>query len=280
MNRLLIIFLLLTIPALAQEKKTARTVYDEMMRGIERIRACTYTISIEERIFDQFVTGKHRVKLQVTPLKLYLYSIAPDAGAEVLYIAGQNNGKALVKPNSFPFVNLNLHPENRMLRKFHQYTVAQMGFGYLHDLLRKYEFRDREKFFTSLHLDAKSVTPESDYYILEIRNNTFGNMNYKVMKGESVTSIARKFYLNDMMILDRNRDIAYFDDVQPGQVITIPNSFAKRIVFYVDKKTHLPLKQVIYDDKGLYSKISYSSFVLNPVIKPEEFTKDFPGYKF
>lgn len=280
MNRLLLLFLLLPIPALAQEKITARTVYDEMMRGIERIRTCTYTIAIEERIFDQFVTGKHRVKLQITPSKVYIYSIAPDAGAEVLYIAGQNNGKALVNPNQFPFVNVNLHPENRLLRKFHQYTVAQMGFGYLYDLLRKYEFRDREKFFTSLHLDPKSVTSESDYYILEIRNNTFGNMNYKVMKGENVTSIARKFYLNDMMILDRNRDIAYFDDVQPGQVITIPNSFAKRIVFHVDKKTHLPLKQIIYDDKGLYSKINYSSFVLNPVIKPEEFTKDYPGYKF
>lgn len=280
MNRLLIIFLFLTMPALAQEKITARTVYDEMMHSIEKIRTCTYTIAIEERIFDQFVTGKHRVKLQVAPLKIYIYSFAPDAGAEVLYIAGQNNGKALVNPNSFPFVNVNLHPENRMLRKFHQYTVAQMGFGYLHDLLRKYEFRDREKFFGSLHLDTKSVTPESDYYVLEIRNNTFGNMNYKVMKGENVTSIARKFYLNDMMILDRNRDIAYFDDVQPGQVITIPNSFAKRIVFHVDKKTLLPLKQIIYDDKGLYSKISYSSFVLNPAIKPEEFTKDFSGYKF
>lgn len=249
-----------------------------MMKAVEQINTSTFTITIEERVFDKYLKSRHHVKLQTKPFKTYLKSEYPDKGAEVLYIEGANNGKALINPNKFPFMNVNLHPGSSLLRKNHQYTVAQMGFGHLYQILRGYERKEHEKFFQKLHV-SKSTENNSEF-ILEIHNNEFGYMNYKVMKGETLTTIAEKFLLNDQMILALNPGCDYYDDVRPGQVITIPNSFGKRIVFYNDKKTGLPLKQIIYDDKGLFSKVEFTSFVLNPVFRDNEFSREFQGYGF
>ena len=261
-----------------QEYSDAREVYNRMMKSVESIQTCTFIINIEERVFDKYIISRHHVKLQTKPFKTYLKSEFPVKGAEVLYIADANQGRALIYPNRFPFINVNLLPGNSLLRKNHQYTIAQMGFGHLHSVLKGYEMKERDNFYRKLLLLKSKEHP--DDLILEIRNNEFGYINYKVMKGETLTTIAEKFLLNDQMILELNPDCDYYDDVRPGQVITLPNSFGRRIIFYIDRQTGLPLKQVIYDDKGLFSKVEFTSFVLNPVFRSNEFTKDFQGYGF
>lgn len=263
----------------SQDQTTAREVYQNMMASIDKVRTCTFAISIEERVFDKIIKSKHKVKLQVNPFKVYLKCEVPEKGAEVLYQEGKNNGKALVNPNKFPFINVNLRPENPLLRKNHQYTVAEMGFSHLYNILKYHEMREKENFFGKLHTGF--ITNNGNRIrILEIRNHDFGFINYKVMKGETITSIARKFYINDQMILDLNRHIDYFDEARAGDVISIPNSFARKIVFYIDDKTGLPLTQIIYDDRGLFSKVEFSSFVLNPAIPEKEFSEDFADYDF
>jgi len=122
---------------------------------------------------------------------------------------------------------------------------------------------------------------DNKYLVLEINNNEFGFMNYKMGKNENITDAARKFYVNDQMVLELNKpEVDDFNDVREGQVITVPNSYGKRIVFYIDKTTKLPVLQYIYDQKGLYSKIVFSHLIVNPVLKPEEFTKEYSGYNF
>jgi LysM repeat protein len=117
-------------------------------------------------------------------------------------------------------------------------------------------------------------------YKLVIDNDEFGFINYKIKSNETITDVARKFYVNDQMILDLNRHISYYDDVYPSQVITIPNSYARRIEFYIDKQTLLPLTQIIYDHKGLFSKVRFTEFRLNPPLSPDEFTRDYKAYGF
>lgn len=275
---ILSIIFFLALPVSAQQDIESRAVYNKMMHAMEIVKTCKFELHVQERIFGKMIYGVHSVKLQTHPYKLYIKSKLPDTGAEVLYIKGTNNNKALINPNRFPFFNINLSPESSILRKNHHYVISQVGFGYLFDVLKNYEHRDKEMFYSKLKL--KKPTPEHNYYILEIDNTDFGMMNYKVVKGENVTDIANKFFINDQMILELNRNVDYFDDVSAGDVITIPNSYARKIVFYLDKKTYLPLTQVIYDQNGLYSKIEFENFVLNPEIKSEEFTKQYKDYDF
>ncbi len=277
---IILVFLLENAAVAAQDFSKARTAYNKMMLAIEKVHTCTFTLSLDERVFDKFLYGRQRVKLQVKPYKVYIYSLKPDEGAEVLYAEGENNNKALINPNRFPYINFNLPLTHSLFRKNHQYTADQVGFTYLHDVLRAYESREKENFYSKLFLNENTAETGSCCYVLEINNNEFGFMNYKVLKNESVTDIARKFHVNDQMILDLNRNIGYFDQVAEGQVITVPNSYAKRIVFYINRKYNLPLKQYIYDHKGLYSKVEFSDFVLNPPIAPAEFKRNYKDYGF
>jgi hypothetical protein len=272
--------LAITLPAKGQSNQDARNLYEKMMTAMSKVQTCTYTLTFEERIYGKFYPGKLKVKLNVNPYKVYAYSVKPDEGAEVLYFASENNGKVLINPNKFPYINVSLSPLNSIFRKNHQFTILQMGFDYLHGVLKENERTQKENFFSKLSIKQDAAAEDKPYYILEIDNNEFGFINYRVMKGEDVTSISKKFFINDQMILELNRDVKYFDDVSPGQVLTLPNSFARKIIFYVDKKTMLPLTQILYDHKGLYSKIEFGSFQLNPVFAPNEFSRNNPKYQF
>jgi hypothetical protein len=274
------LLVLLFIPCfdapLAFGQELAKDIYLKMMSAMVKVKTATFTIELQERIYGKMHSGIHHVKLQASkPLCIYLKSVKPDAGAEVLYIEGANDNKALVHPNSFPFINLNLSPDNPLLRKHHHYTIRQMGFAHAHSIMRYYENAEKDRFYSKL-----KVTSEPNYYILEIDNDEFGFINYKVNKGENITSIAKKFHVNDQMILELNRKISGFNDVSAGTVLTIPNTFAKRIVMHVDKKSMLPIRQFIYDLKGLYSQVEFKSLRVNPALTEEDFSKDNPQYGF
>ncbi|HMT29795.1 MAG TPA: LysM peptidoglycan-binding domain-containing protein [Bacteroidia bacterium] len=278
--RILFALFLMTSVSEAQLLHPPADLYNKMMRGIENVRTATYVLTLNERVFDKKIKCEYLVKLQTNPQKIYTYLINPNPGAEALYVDGTNSGKILVNPNSFPYVTLNLSVNSMLLRKHHQYTMLQLGFQYLHDMLKQYSIKDSIDFYKSMSVKEDIVFEKREYHVLEINNPGFAYINYKVLPGENVTQIARKVLCNDHMILELNREIKDYDDVKAGQIIKVPNSFAKRIIFYIDKVNHLPLVQSIYDDQGLYTRIYFSSFVLNPLIKDEEFSRSYSKYNF
>jgi outer membrane lipoprotein-sorting protein len=69
-------------------------------------------------------------------------------------------------------------------------------------------------------------------------------------------------------------------DVKAGQVIKVPSYYAKETVMYINTKTYLLYKILVYDLKGLYESYEFRNLKLNVNFKPNEFTKDFPEYGF
>src|SRR5690606_11374718 len=104
--------------------------------------------------------------------------------------------------------------------------------------------------------------------------------DYTVKEGESITSIAHNKRLNDYSLLALNPQVDDYDDVRPGEVIRIPAFYNKRVDFYLELRSWLPLVQMIYDEKGLFEKYELKSFVLNPSFSPAEFTPEYEDYKF
>jgi len=80
--------------------------------------------------------------------------------------------------------------------------------------------------------------------------------------------------------LKKNKEIKNFGDVKPGQIIIIPNAYARKTVLYIDKNTYLPILQTMYDDIGLFEQYEFYNLQLNPKIAEEEFTKEYKGYHF
>ena len=279
-NLLLLFFIFLPYYSPAQGQAEAVSIYHQMMEAMQKVHSSSFILETEERIFGETKNARYIVKLQIHPYQVYAYSIHPNPGAEALYLEGKNNGKILINPNKFPFINLSLNPNSMLLRKNHQYTMLQMGFSYVHELLAAYNKIEGPDFVKRLKSGGDINFQNRNYHVLEINNPEYKIINYKVLKGETVTSIAKKMHINDHIILELNPDINDYSDVNANDIIKIPSTFAKKIILYVDKKTFLPYVQITYDDKGLYGRVIMSSFVLNPAFGPLEFSRSNPKYHF
>ena len=77
-----------------------------------------------------------------------------------------------------------------------------------------------------------------------------------------------------------NPSVKDYEDVHEGQIIRVSNYYNRKIEFYIDRNTWLPLRQMIYDQKGLYERYEVKNFIWNPVFKADEFSRENKEYKF
>lgn len=251
-----------------------------MMSAIKDVKTCSYVLDIQERIKGKLRYDEYVVRQNTNPYKVYVYSINPNPGAECLLIRGENNNKAYINPNRFPFITMSISPYSMLLRKNHQYVLWQMGFNFIYQVLNGYLKKYGESFYDGLFLENDTSSKGKTFYRLVIDRNDFQFDDYKALPGETMVTISEKFLVNDYMILEANPKYKHFDDIKAGDTIKVPSIFGKKIILYVDKITFLPMVQIIYDLKGLYARIELSSFVLNPDFTPMDFSKSNKKYGF
>lgn len=155
-----------------------------------------------------------------------------------------------------------------------------MGFGYLKTIIRNNIAKKGEMFYTQAIYEGIVDWKGREFYKVVLDNRDFSYFTYEVQKGENLSSIANKFSVSDYMIMEANKSIKWYDDVKKGEKIKVPNTYARRIVLYLDKIYYLPFVQQIYDDKGLFEQFEMSSFIHNPNFDPAEFTPNYRDYHF
>ncbi len=264
----------------SQESKE-RLIVNNMISACKLMRTGTFILKSTERLRDGHLhESEILVKQQTHPRNLYLYCIYPNPGAEALWRENLMEEKMLINPNGFPYVNLKLSPYSALIRKETHHTVHDLGFDYLMSLIGYYSKQLGPDFYSYLNI-LDTVTWEKRPCIrLSFDYTDYKALDYTVKIGENITSIALKLHLNDFSILLLNPAAKNYDDVQPGQVIRIPNFYCRKIIFTIDRTNWLPLKQEVYDESGLYEQYEFLSFVLDPVITPMEFSPDYDKYKF
>lgn len=270
--------LFITTSAAAQDLDI-HEMFAKMMTSIENIKTVSFHLDKTERIKGKMEPGSQDVKLNVKPFKVYLKVQVPNKGAEVLYIEGQNGGKAKVNPNAFPYMTLNLDPDGDILRKGQHHSVKELGFGYTGDLLDFVYKKYKDKINEFVKVNGEITYDGRKCWNITLTNKEYAIENYTVKSGETILTIARKLRLDEYALLELN-GIKDFDDVKAGQTIKVTNSLCKQIEMYFDKETYLPIYQKLFDDKGLMATYEYSNLKINPTFKPEEFTTDYSGYDF
>ena len=166
------------------------------------------------------------------------------------------------------------------MRKDQHHSLFAFDFNYLihflEFLLQKYESQAHEmvEILEDVSWDGRTC------YHIEMQNPNFTHTTYTVKEGEDLIGIAKKLSINEYMILDLNDDVDSYTDISEGQVLKIPNDYAKKMSLYLDKEYLLPVNVKVYDDKGLYEHFEYVNLKVDPVIKAEEFTKDYKEYDF
>lgn len=276
---LVIIFLFLTSFQVNEQEKTKRII-EKMFQSIDQIRSLQFRLKKKERVNGEILSGEQEVKFIRNPKKIYTKIIAPNEGAEVLFIEGKNNNHAYINPNAFPFITLSLDPYGSIMRKNNHHTVHEVGFDYINSIVKFIANKSGENFGKYFIYDGDTIFNNRKCHKILIDYLPFKYVNYTVKKGENLADIAYKLFISDYMIMNINEDIDDYNDVEEGQVIKVPNAYARKTYLYIDQENYLPLIQIMYDEKGLFSKYEFHNLVLNPVIPPEEFTKDFEDYNF
>jgi hypothetical protein len=247
------------------------------LHSIKEVKSLKYHLKITERGKKGFNFYESSVKFHRNPRQIYLYI----KGIEVLWVQGTNDGRALVKPNAFPYFNLNLDPMGNLMRQDQHHSLNEMGYDYFAAIIQHTVDKLGDRFYDYFELAGEERINNRPCYKVIINNRDFGFKDYVVGDNESITSIARKFFIAEYMIVEKNPKFKdYFDILKKGEVIKIPTWYCKSVIMYVDQLYLLPISMKILDEKGLFEEYNYHFLQVNPKFEPTEFTRTFKGYGF
>ncbi|MCE9540139.1 MAG: DUF1571 domain-containing protein [Bacteroidetes bacterium] len=247
-----------------------------VLKSISNIKTLRYDLQRNERVKGKMNFTESKVKLQISPRKLYIAM----GGQEVLWIQGANKESALINPGTFPYVNLNLDPMGSLMRKNQHHTIHELGMDYLAEILKnamKNYTETLEKHFVIL---GEEKYMGRTCYKLSIAFPDFEWRPYLVKKNETILSIANNLHVSEFMILEKNPEADWYNDVVAGQVIQVPNAYAKLFLLMIDKELMLPISEKIYDYKGLFETYEFYNLKVNTPIAAEEFSENYKDYHF
>ncbi len=253
---------------------------DQMIETNKTVKTLSFNTIMRERIKGKMVDKNTFFKIQVSPRKVYLRQSFIGIKLEGLYLDGSNNNELLVSTIGFPWVEMSIDPRGKTARDKHHHTLLEAGFGYFISVVSSLKVRNIEQYEKICAYQGLVEKDKRQCHKIIFDNPTFSYNYYEVKNGEQLPTIANNLLVNDYMILEKNSSISGYNDVKAGQKIIVPNSYAKKMLLYLDKDLFLPIAIEVYDDQGLYAEYLYSDLKVNPVFQSDEFSASFKGYKF
>jgi len=274
-----VFLLIILFPAMSNAQE-GLTLMKQMLEKNKTIKTLKYTMIMQERIKGKFFKTKMDNKINVSPLKVYFKQEYPDKDLELLFVTGWNENRCKIKKSRL--IKLNLDPFGSLIRKNQHNTIYCSGFTYTFNvmefLLKKY---GDDKAKNIVKNDGLVKTEDGTIcYKITLEEPNFKYFNYTIKKGETISTVAKKYFVSEYMILENNPACDWYDDVKEGQVIKVPEIYCKKMVLYLNKATTMPAIIKLYDEKGLFEQYEFYNLIINPVFAPSEFNPDFPGYGF
>ncbi|MFN8144583.1 MAG: DUF1571 domain-containing protein [Bacteroidia bacterium] len=267
--------------AASAQDTSGRKILNKMTAAGLSLHSSKFILHSTERMRNgQLRESEMLVKIQNHPLNYYVYCINPSPGAEALWREKTIGERLLINPNGFPYITLKLSPSHPLLRKESHHSILELGFDYLINLVEFYEKKMGPDFYQYISVTDTILWEKRSCIVMSFDYPLYNYETYTVRIGETISSIAATLHLNDFSLLLLNPSVKSYDAVKPGQVIRVPNLYCKKIVLYVDRGSWLPLVQEVYDGFGLYEKYEFRSYLQNPSLSPDEFSPDYPKYKF
>lgn len=253
---------------------------ENMFDSVYALKAVRFEMFSKERMEGELFNSHAVGIMEYEPRKVFLrgFNEEGELQNEVLFIAGENNNNALISPNGFPFINLNLDPEGSTMRRNRHFTILEAGGRYLVDMLRLGMTRYEELGNMRKRFEI-SKNSETTYKVV-ITNSDFGNTSYVVKEGDDSRKIARELGIAEYKIVALNEEVSDYEDLEPGQTIIVPNLYAKRVELIIRVVDLIPIQVRIFDDEGLFSEYVYTLFDTNPAINKETFNSNNPAYTF
>ncbi|MDB5273581.1 MAG: hypothetical protein JWO58_1948 [Chitinophagaceae bacterium] len=236
----------------------------KMIAQINQTKSLSYTFRKKERIHDGFSTAVQDIKLFIQPLKAHIYVHEPKKGTVVVWAENENNGELQISPGWLPFVKVNLSTESDEVRKDNHHSIEKIGFDFLslivHNTLQKHAAHLTDV----LHYGGLYKINNRWCHKVIIDFKGYRYSSYTIKPNENLFQIAAKFNVNEYMILLNNPQIKSFKEVKAGQIIQLPNEYAKTTELYIDQENMMPIVQKMYDEKGLFEHYEFINLQYNP----------------
>ena len=278
---LLVAFIFQFSEIYSQEIKFKKELILKMLDSIDSHNQISFEMFRSERTLKgNYADGKFFAKLQAKPYKIYAKMKSPKEGAEILYLEGENDNKALVNPNSFPYISMSFDPHGSLLKSDGHHTIKEAGFVLFSQMFKSHIKSYGDSFFDFITYDGVYNWNERKCYKITINYINYRLEEYNCKKGETLYDIAENNYINVAKLRFLNPEINDSKELQESQKITITNLYSKKSILYIDKENYFPIYQIIYDEIGLFEKYIYSQLNINTKIKAIEFTRDYQEYDF
>jgi hypothetical protein len=253
----------------------------KMCNVISKMNKSSFVLHSKERFGDEFKYKKMKFHIQKSPKKVYMKDL--DKGIELLYIDGWNNNRAYINPNGFPWINISLNRFDSKIVTENHHTVDDAGFGFVNILLKGFEKaaarvgKDHASLYT--YKGEATVNGHECYKLYIVPPTSFKYVNYTTTKDLKLLELSRNIFASDYLIKEKN-NLSYTKTIKKGTKLVVPSTYSKKVIVYIDKKSYLPIVQLLFDDQGLLEKFEYKNFSLDPNFLSTEFTTDCSTYGF
>ncbi|WP_192823903.1 LysM peptidoglycan-binding domain-containing protein [Rufibacter sp. LB8] len=180
-------------------------------------------------------------------------------------LAGREQQQGFSIPR-FPYVSLNLDYNGNLVRSGSHHNLFAANPNYTADIIRD-TYQKAGKDFPSIFKHEGDVLFDGkSCYKVVVDYTPYKLYNYKVKSGEDVFSIAKRLFLNEFKIKELNKLDGY-TGLKAGQVLVLSNAYARNTILYIDKKSYLPLVQIVYDELGFFERYEYHDVQVNLTFK-------------
>jgi hypothetical protein len=262
-----------------QAQITVRAALDKMYASMSNAKNYSYEMYSKERFGTKYFERDMFFKINETPKKVYAKDL--KEGVEILYVKGWNDDKAYINPNGFPWTNVSFSIYSSRVRADNHHLLSTAGFAFTKRLLQRTE----TKILSSGRKieDHFSITGEIQFdgkacYKLNMEYADYAVVDYKVTKNIDLETLCLELEVPEYWVKERNK--LDYGTIKAGTTIKVPTTYAKKVVFYIEKSSCLPVVQLLYDDQGLYEKYEYRKLNVNFAPAKGEWTDDCSVYGF
>ncbi len=260
--------------------QNAINITNKMFENAKKVNTLSFKIVAKERFGNDYKLVEAFFKKQLNPTRIYYKQLKPNEGAEVL-INERYSKKALVNPNSFPWINVVLDPMSKTLREGQHHSIYDAGFDYFIGILSYLFEKNKNNLQNFVVYKGELTYNNTTCYKIELNNPSFKTIPYKVQESCTVTSLASKLFICDYQIIERNPIFnEYFAQIPVGTTINIPSDYAKRLILIIDETNYLPVYMEVYDDKGLFEQYQFNDVKINPTFTNDDFSEKNKNYGF
>jgi hypothetical protein len=178
------------------QQASCKEIVERMIKAIDETKTLSFNFKQLARVNSSIKKSELNARIQVNPRKIYIHMVYPKERIELLYNAEKSN-KVLVKPNSFPFIPIELDPYSNLLREDNHHTIFELGFTFMGSVIKQavtMAGKDFDKYFEykgTVNFDGR------DCHAVVITFEDFKFIDYTVKPGENLRKIAQEKKISD-----------------------------------------------------------------------------------